>query len=177
MKYLPLSWNVWAVGHADLDDSRAPTCGHTDVCKISGVPQNVWDFSVYWFWANWKAKRSAGSGSTLLLNESHSCRYSFWWKTIAKQSNLKFNQNVFVVNGREHFWNIGVSFSCCCCYLECRQCDPLILFFLSLLEPPLPLVTGLEASRSQDWTSKPAEKIGRWGFLWPSQPAVSWKWV
>lgn len=118
-----------AVGHTEPDDSCTPTHGHTHAYKTPGAPQNVMGVSASRLWANWEAQRSTGSGSTLLLNESHSCWYSYWWR---KKQKISRTQNIIVTfllqmaGNKEPFWNISVSFSCCCCFLEWRHYDPLL---------------------------------------------------
>ena len=109
MKYLPLSCVcvrvcVHACVRAQSGDSSTPTHGHTHAYEMPGAPQKAKGVSASRLFANREAERSSGSGSTLLLNESHSCWYSYWWrgkKEKKLQSHLKFNRNVFVANGRD----------------------------------------------------------------------------
>lgn len=113
-------------------------------CRVR--PEKATGVSASRLWANREVKSSTGSGSTLLLCESHGCWYSYWWKkNKISQSHLKFNHNVFVENGRKqgskHFrlqslLKHFVLFSCC--FLGRIHYDPLILsFFLALLDPLL----------------------------------------
>lgn len=128
MKYLPLSCMCVQLGIPSRMTPAHPLMGTSMHIKRRVRPKMLWVSLHLGCEPTEKHKGALGVGA-LCCWMSH---------TVAdihideKKKKISHTQNIIVTfllqmaGNKEPFWNISVSFSCCCCFLEWRHYDPLL---------------------------------------------------
>lgn len=128
MKYLPLSCMCVQLGIPSRMTPAHPLMGTRMHIKRRVRPKMLWVSLHLDSEPTEKHKGALGVGA-LCCWMSHTVadiHIDEKKKKISRTQNIIVTFLLQMAGNKEPFWNISVSFSCCCCFLEWRHYDPLL---------------------------------------------------